>query len=153
MWGWTKNGSGINVMICLCADKPEANLTPLTAVGPRLERVCRPAVDAPPLEGSSHLSRSLHCGRLSFKASACTDRGKTIRPCGDLPLVSPGLHNPVERNERSVIQACMRWENSGGLQKVYCAKDKNASNNLERMLRLGRYPRPSPQLKGDQYGC
>ena len=41
----------------LCADKPQFDLTPLTAVGLRLERVCRPAVDTPPLKGSSHLRR------------------------------------------------------------------------------------------------
>lgn len=39
------------------ADNPAQNaqyLTPVTAVGPQLKKGCRPAVELPPLEGSSH---------------------------------------------------------------------------------------------------
>ena len=42
------------------------------------------------------------CGVSPFNPyiTAISGSGKTISPCGVLPLVSPGLHNPVKRNEQ-----------------------------------------------------
>jgi len=42
------------------------------------------------------------CGVSLFNPyiTASGGSGKTISPCGFIPLVSPGFHNPVERNEQ-----------------------------------------------------
>ena len=42
------------------------------------------------------------CGVSLFNPyiTASGGSGKTISPCGFIPLVSPGFHNTVERNEQ-----------------------------------------------------
>ena len=42
------------------------------------------------------------CGVSLFNPyiTASGGRGRKLSPCGFIPLVSPGFHNPVERNEQ-----------------------------------------------------
>ena len=64
---------------------------------------------------------------LTYRDSLCvfyippSGRGKPISPCGVLPLVSPGLHNPVKRNDQHVF-TCGLKRGGKGEQRVKDAR-------------------------------
>ena len=67
--------------------------------------------------GVSHLRRAF---RRVFLYPP-SGRGTTISPCGFIPLVSPGLHNPVKRNDQRVF-TCGLKRGGKGEQRVECIK-------------------------------
>ena len=63
-----------------------------------------------PLGVSMATTAACICGVSPFNPyiTASGGSGKTISPCGFIPLVSPGLHNPVKRNgqQRRISPRC-----------------------------------------------
>ncbi len=66
-------------------------------------------------------------GFNAYRDSLCvfyippSGRGTTISPCGFIPLVSPGLHNPVKRNDQHVF-TCGLKRGGKGEQRVKDAR-------------------------------
>ncbi len=85
------------------ADNPAQSalyLTPATAVGPRLKKGCRPAVETPPLEGSNLLTDTARGGRdAASPAAFCfIDKGsrpdaEQVRELGEKKMMGGGVES------------------------------------------------------------
>ena len=55
-----------------------------------------------PLGAAMTTTAACICGVSPFNPyiTASGGSGRKLSPCGVIPLVSPGFHNPVERNEQ-----------------------------------------------------
>lgn len=68
-------------------------------------------------------ARDVGINALTYRDSLCvfyippSGRGNPISPCGFIPLVSPGFHNPVERNDQHVF-TCGLKRGGKGEQRV-----------------------------------